>query len=983
MLTPTGSLYTPADGRPGRGIALVPGVLTSVRILLALALGSIALGAALAALLVGHSSPIAPVVRAQPPAAAAFTSLPLAAQGPVSRALGADRAAYRVTASAGGFQARNPSQALSARFDPAGVSVRSSTVQVRLSLRGVGYGTSLTPLGEVTPSAKANRVSYARAMLREWYANGPLGLEQGFTILRASADHRPGPLTLSMALSGNARATLASDAQSVTFGHAGGSSLRYGGLRVSDARGRSLRGWFALSAGHVLLRVDVRGARYPLRIDPFVQQGEKLSGGGETGAGQFGFSVALSSDGTTALIGGSLDGTGVGAAWVFTRSGSTWTQQGGKLTGGGELGKAQFGSTVALSGDGNTALIGGSHDHGSIGAAWVFTRAGSTWTQQAKIIGSEEIGSGTFGSRVALSADGATALITGANDNSGVGAGWVFTRSGEAWSQQAKLTASGEIGQAKAGFGGALSGDGTTAILGGYADNSKVGAAWVFTRTGEAWSQQAELTASDEIGPAEFGESVAVSTDGSTALVGGEGDNSRTGAAWIFTRSAGEWSQQAKLTAVGQVGRAFFGNHSVALSGDGGTALVSGWGDDASRGAVWMFARSGESWSQQAKLTAASGEVGEGEFGLGLALSSDGSTALIGGPGDSSGVGAAWWFTRNRAPGVVTGSASSITQTSATLNATVNPEGETVSDCHFEYGPTPEYGTSVPCAELPGSGESPVTASAPVSGLSEDTTYHFRIVATNPTSTSFGGDSTFTTLPPPPDPPEFGRCVKLAKGVKGAFSTASCTTAATAEKFSFEWEPGPGPKVNFTTKSKELTTVTFETVTKRKVVCTGESGGGEYTGRKTVGSVTFDFVGCAMSGVKCSSLGAAEGEIRTSTLQGELGVVTTSPEGPAKNAIGLDLLPAAEAGPVMEFECGVTAVSVRGSVIASVSRNAMKLTTNLVYAQTAGKQKPEGFAGEPKDVLEASFGEAPFEQIGLKLTTIQTNEEKLEINSVV
>jgi hypothetical protein len=395
-----------------------------------------------------------------------------------------------------------------------------------------------------------------------------------------------------------------------------------------------------------------------------------------------------------------------------------------------------------------------------------------------------------------------------------------------------------------------------------------------------------------------------------------------------------------------------------------------------------VFERSGEAWSQQAKLTAATGEIGEGDFGLGLALSSDDSTALIGGPGDNGNVGAAWPFTRNRSPSAVTGSASSITQTSATLNATVNPEGETVSDCHFEYGKSLSYGSSVPCASLPGSGESPVAVSASVASLSENTTYHFRIVATNPTATSYGGDNTFTTLPAPPNPPEFGRCVKVASGVKGKFSTATCTTPATAEKFAFEWLPGPGPKAGFTTKIKELTAVTFETVAKHKLVCTGESGAGEYTGRKTVGNVTFDFTGCEMGGVKCSSLGALEGEVRSATLQGALGVVKVSIEGAFKNTIGLDLLPAAEGGAALEFGCGPTPVTVRGSVIAPVTRNAMKLTTNLPYTQSAGKQKPESFAGEPKDVFEASFNEGPFGQLGLKLTTIQTNEEKLEINSV-
>src|SRR4029079_13470514 len=103
-----------------------------------------------------------------------------------------------------------------------------------------------------------------------------------------------------------------------------------------------------------------------------------------------------------------------GAAWVFVRSGSTWTQQGPKLTANDEQGAANLGIRVALAGDGSTALIGGwSDDHG-LGAAWVFTRTGSTWTQQGqKLTANDERGAGTFGGGVALSEDGDTALIGG------------------------------------------------------------------------------------------------------------------------------------------------------------------------------------------------------------------------------------------------------------------------------------------------------------------------------------------------------------------------------------------------------------------------------------------------------------------------------------------------------------------------------------------------------------------------------------------
>jgi hypothetical protein len=138
--------------------------------------------------------------------------------------------------------------------------------------------------------------------------------------------------------------------------------------------------------------------------------------------------VALSSDGSTALIGADSDNTNLGAVWVFTRSGSTWTQQGPKLTATGETGPGGFGRSVALSSDGNTALIGAYIDNAIVGAAWVFTRSGSAWTQQgSKLTGGGEIGRGEFGNSVALSSGGGTALVGGPQDREPfAGAVWVF-----------------------------------------------------------------------------------------------------------------------------------------------------------------------------------------------------------------------------------------------------------------------------------------------------------------------------------------------------------------------------------------------------------------------------------------------------------------------------------------------------------------------------------------------------------------------------
>jgi len=239
-------------------------------------------------------------------------------------------------------------------------------------------------------------------------------------------------------------------------------------------------------------------------------------------------------------------------------------------------------------------------------------------------------------------------------------------------------------------------------------------------------------------------------------------------------------------------------------------------------------------------------------------------------------------------------------------------------------------------------------------------------------------------------PPEYGRCVKVPSekvGTKtvyhGGFTAATCLVKSGTNTGQYEWEPGV-LKAHFTTKTKELAKVTLQTVKGSKVTCTGETSAGEYTGLKTVGGVVLTLTGCELVSpkAKCASAGGAPGEIVTKQLDGALGIDTLG-ETAAKNKIGLDLFPVGKTGPLMEFSCASTTVSVQGSVIVPVTANKMLMTVTVKSSATTGKQKPENFVGEPKDILEESFNGGGFEQTGLTLTTTQTNEEKVEINSVV
>jgi FG-GAP-like repeat len=362
--------------------------------------------------------------------------------------------------------------------------------------------------------------------------------------------------------------------------------------------------------------------------------------------------VAVSADGSTAIIGGPDNGPLTeGAAWVFTRTNGLWSQQGQKLVGTNSTTSANQGWSVAISADGNTAAVGGPEDNNVVGATWVFVRSNGVWAQQAKLVGTGGAGQSQQGISAALSGDGNTLLAGGQGDNGGIGAAWVFTRSGQTWTQQAML--SGATGLTQFGASVALSNDGNTAVVGGPSDGGSLnplGAMWIFVRSNGSWAQQGpKLVGTGSNSSANQGTSVALSSDGNTAILGGPFNGTQTGAAWIFTRTNGSWTQQgSKLVGTGATNAATQGT-SVALSGDGNTALVGAAGDNSSVGATWVFTRRNGAWAQQGQKLVGQGFVGPSAEGKSVALSTDGRTAIIGAINDNNTVGAAWVFMRKGA----------------------------------------------------------------------------------------------------------------------------------------------------------------------------------------------------------------------------------------------------------------------------------------------------------------------------------------------
>jgi phospholipase C len=343
-------------------------------------------------------------------------------------------------------------------------------------------------------------------------------------------------------------------------------------------------------------------------------------------------------------------------------------------------------------------------------------------------------------------------------------------------------------------------------------------------------------------------------------------------------------------------------------------------------------------------------------------------------------------------PSVISGAASSIDQTSATLNATVNPNEGIVSDCHFEYGTSTLYGSSAPCSSSPGGGERPVAVSASLQGLAARTSYYFRIAATNAGGTSYGAAATFTTATKK-GLPELGRCVKLGgTTATGAYTSASCTTAsAGGNTGGYEWSAGPGaaPKFSGTSGAAVL-----DAVGSWRVNCKTASLAGEATGPATV-RATVTLAGCESAGLKvpCQSTGAATGTIETHPLEGELGFVRREASPPA---VGLDLKPTAFTAPVLDsYECAGVAggsgvqVSETGSVIAFITPlDEMSRTVSLRYrASLAGHQIPEKFeaalADTPTAIVQPTGAGTSEQRSSWALTDMDgIREAPLEIKAI-
>ncbi len=538
--------------------------------------------------------------------------------------------------------ADNPAQNLRAKFDEDGVvlSGHSKSYQAGLALAAVRRGKTRHATQTVQPTFVDNEARYARPALglSEWYLNGPLGLEQGFDLATRPVGDANADLVIEIALSGNLQARQVGTKIALQDDE---TTLLYSELYVSDANDAPVAASLKLVDDTIEIHVVDASASYPLRIDPIIyEQTDKLKASDDSAGAGFGVSIAI--DGDLAIVGAQGAAMGVGAAYVFVRSGDQWTEE-AKLVPGDTPAGALFGSAVALQGD--YAAIGAKGDDFSKGAVYVFKRASMAWTEQIKLKASDAQGADQLGYSIALDGDTVVAGAPGEDEKAAeAGAAYVFHRDTmDAWSEQAKLTVLTGAQTDQVGRSVAIVGDVVT-VGAPYANEmmlEDVGAVYTFTRDMmDAWTEDQKLQATTPAQGAKFGWSIAMS--GSDLAIGAPmavaSTISTAGAVYVFTADImGVYSEQQRLEASMPAVADHLG-WSVDIDGD---LVIAGVPEDDGKatntGSAYVFERSGMTWAEAGTITTNS-EAQEDTFGRSVAIA--GQWALIGAPGyDGAGGG--------------------------------------------------------------------------------------------------------------------------------------------------------------------------------------------------------------------------------------------------------------------------------------------------------------------------------------------------------
>jgi hypothetical protein len=535
----------------------------------------------------------------------------------------------------------------------------------------------------------------------------------------------------------------------------------------------------------------------------------------------YGFSIDISADGDTVVVGAYGKSSFTGEAYVYTRSGLIWTEQAKLLAP--EASNDQFGWSVAISADGNTVAIGSTTEdtspYSNNGAVYIYTRSAGTWTQQTKLLASDRDSNEGFGFSLAFSADGLTLLVGAEPENTSPstinGAVYAFIYDSGEWIEQQKLLASDFSSNDRFGCDVSLSSDGNIALIGANSEdtspNSDNGAAYIFTRTAGVWTEQQKILASDASSDEQFGISVSLSADGNTALIGAfvesTSPNSFNGAAYVYTLVEGIWTEQQKLLASDPVTQDFFGR-SVALSSDGNIALIGAYLEDTSpntnNGAAYVFTRSGGTWTQQQKLLAFDREDGD-RFGLSVAMSDDGSTFFVSsyyGDDTFTDQGTVYLYRAEQVPSApsITSASHGDTEVTLTFDApSLYPEWV----ANYEYS----YNDGVTWTALsPADSTSPIT----ITSLTNDVAYSISLRAVNSAGTAGDASTSILAKPGTPTPPVITSIDRGGDYLDVNFATPSSTGGYAISNYEYSYT-SKTVVISSATVSSNIATITTST----------------------------------------------------------------------------------------------------------------------------------------------------------------------------
>lgn len=533
-----------------------------------------------------------------------------------------------------------------------------------LKVKGYGHGDHIANVRFAAPvMAGANRVEYRSKDVMQWYVNGPAGLEQGFTFTSRSSGQIEGPLTVAVEISGNVVPELAPDHAAVTLRQVGSrESFLYSGLSATDSRGKDLPVWLEVHAQELLLRVDDRGAQYPLVIDPVIHMA-KLTNTNPGDPDSFGYAVAVS--GNTIVVGdpvADINYAFQGTAYVFVKPESGWQNmtQTAQLSPSDAQTQALFGFSVAIEGD--TIIIGADqatvNGKQNFGEAYVYVKPASGWanmTETAKLLPEGPVCpvGCDFGFAVGIS--GKTVVVgapyVSVNGSEEAGAAYIFVEPTGGWAdmtQTAELTAADASYSALFGVSAAI--DGNTAVVGAeyqtLNDIKKSGEVYVFVEPATGWAnmtETADLYASNAGEDAFLGRSVGIS--GNTIVAGApNAPASQKGApgpgiVYVYVEPPGGWvlsTETAQLSVAGMADGAQFG---VALAFNGSDVASAAFGGAP----AYIFEKPKSGWTTTSTPNLMINDPVTGDtFGYSFGL--DANTLVVGAPSLPDGPGAAYVF---------------------------------------------------------------------------------------------------------------------------------------------------------------------------------------------------------------------------------------------------------------------------------------------------------------------------------------------------